>query len=161
MEQNLRRRPSPAAAPARMAAVPVRQIGKSLAQRRGYQRQDLYAVAEIAHHYLFSGGTEIALAILEGLTAVAPEEAYFALARGLTHDHMGDTTEAERWYAKAGELDPSDAHSDINRAELRLEKKDFARARALLKSGANKARARRDSALERKALALLEHIHGR
>lgn len=130
----------------------------NLLKSRGYRMDDLHAVAEIAHHYLFSGGTRLALTLFEGLQAVAPTEAYFALGLGLTHDHLGSPVEAERWYAKAAELDSGDPRADINRAELRIEARDYARARELLIRGANKARARADSALETKARALLKHL---
>lgn len=129
-----------------------------LAAIRGYQRQDLYAVAEVAYHYLLSGGHEIARALLEGLTAVAPGEAYFALAMGLVSDHQGDPAAADRWYRRAGELDPTDGRPDVNRAELRLEARDTTAARRLLAAGARKAERRNDAGLARKARALLDHI---
>jgi Flp pilus assembly protein TadD len=136
----------------------ARPGGRNIAQQRGYQRQDLYAIAEIAHHYLFSGGTEVARALFEGLVAVAPEESYFALGLGLTHDHLGEIEQAARWYKLAGDLDPKDGRPDINRAELYLERRDYEKARQLLVRGAEKARRRRDVPLERKAMALIAHL---
>lgn len=160
------RRPSPASAdnpapivqdlvpPAPSAVVPRSRLSKS----NSYRIDDLRAVAEIAHHYLFSGGTRLALTLFEGLQSAAPHEPYFALGLGLSLDHLGDPAQAERWYAKAAELDPGDPRADINRAELRIEARDFPRARELLIRGANKARARADLALENKSRALLKHL---
>lgn len=156
------------AAPSQHAALPaaaqsmvnglIRPEDRPLGVARGYQRQDLYAVAEIGYHYLFSGGLEIARALFEGLVAVAPDEAYFALALGLTHDHLQEQETADRWYAKAAQLDPHDPRADVNRAELRIERKDFQAARTLLMRGVKKARIRQEWALERKATALLGHL---
>lgn len=138
--------------------LPARQ---SLAQRRGYSRDDLLAVAEVAYHYLFNGGTKLALTLYEGLHAVAPEEAYFALALGLTHDHLGHPEEAWSFYEKAAALDPSDGRADVNRAELLLERGDLAGALRLLASGAAKARSKGDQALEKKAVAMHGHLQKR
>jgi Flp pilus assembly protein TadD len=136
----------------------IRNDQRSLQQIRNYSRQDLYAIAEVGYHYLFSGGIDIARALFEGLAAIAPDEAYFALAMGLTTDHQGLTEEAERWYARASQLDPHDGRADVNRAELYLQRGDFANARTLLARGVKKSRIRQDLALERKAAALLKHI---
>jgi Flp pilus assembly protein TadD len=136
----------------------VTNDSRSLQQIRSYSRQDLYAIAEIGYHYLFSGGVEIARGLFEGLAQVAPDEAYFAMALGLCSDHQGMPEEAERWYARASQLDPHDGRADVNRAELCVERKDFNSARALLSRGAKKARLRQDVALERKAVALYRHI---
>jgi predicted Zn-dependent protease len=144
--------------PATPSRSMVRNDQRSLQQIRGYSRQDLYAIAEVGYHYLFSGGVDVARALFDGLVAIAPEEAYFALALGLTADHQGSPEEAERWYARASQLDPHDGRADVNRAELYLERGDFPNARTLLARGAKKARIRQDVALERKATALIAHI---
>lgn len=162
--ENNRRPASPARArprPAQPAAVPPVSVAIAKIEKPKYQRQDLYAVAEIAYHYLFSGGEEIAYNLLAGLVEVAPKEAYFALAIGLAEDKRENFDEAERWYAKAAELDPLDPRADINRAELRIDKKDFNNARALLMRGLKKARTRRDAAMENKATALLGNLDRR
>jgi len=116
------------------------------------------AVAEIGYQYLMSGGLELAATLFEGLVQAAPSEPYYLLALGLTRDHQGDTAEADRCYARAGELDRSDGRPDVNRAELCLEQRRPDRARALLASGLKKAVARRDEPLVRKARALLVRI---
>lgn len=168
-----RGRPRPAAAAAAVSQPAVRAVAARPAsaepvsvalariEKPKYQRQDLYAVAEIAYHYLFSGGEEVAYSLLAGLVEAAPKEAYFALALGLAEDKRERPAEAERWYAKAAELDPLEPRADINRAELRIDKKDFNNARALLMRGLKKARARRDVALENKASALLDNLNRR
>lgn len=131
---------------------------RALEAVRGYQREDLMAVAEIAYHYLFNGGAELARVLYEGLTAVAPDEPYFALALALTHDHLGSVDSAFHWYQKASELDPRDARPDINRAELYLQQRDLRRARPLLREGHTKAEARHETELAAKAAALLRHL---
>lgn len=130
----------------------------TLAQSRGYELSDLYAIAEIAYHYLMNGGTGIAVTLYEGLCAVAPNEAYFTLGLGLALDHSGDKKGAFAAYTRAGELDPHDARPDVNRAELLLENGDKNRARQLLSRALGKAANRGDAALERKAQAILTHI---
>ena len=74
---------------------------QSIASARGYDREDLFAIAEIGYHYLFMGGLQMALTLFEGLTAIAPDEAYFALALGLTYDRLSDFAAANQWYMRA------------------------------------------------------------
>jgi Flp pilus assembly protein TadD len=136
----------------------ARAVASTIAEARGYQRGDLYAIAEIAYHYLMSGGTGLAVALFEGLCAISPKEAYFALGLGLALDHDGQKRSAFDSYTRAAELDPMDGRPDVNRAELLIESGDRAGARRLLSSGALKARRRRDEALERKAQAILAHL---
>lgn len=129
-----------------------------IAQIRGYEGDDLMAVAEIGYHYLMSGGLKLALALFDGLAAVAPNEPYFALALGLTHDRLDDTEAALRWYRRAGELDSGDGRPDVNRAELHVEAGDVRSARRLLARGAKKATVRGDQDVARKARAILAHL---
>lgn len=136
-------------------------VDADLARARGYEPEDLMAVAEIAWHYLMSGGLKLALTLYEGLTAVAPEEPYFALALGLVHDRMNDPRQAQDWYQRASRLDPGDGRPDINRAELYLEAGDRAKALQLMARGAEKARRRGDDVLATKAEALLAHLSQR
>jgi predicted Zn-dependent protease len=131
---------------------------RSLAEARGYAREDLYAIAEIAYHYLFNGGLRLALVLYEGLTAVAPDEAYFALALGLTQDHLRNQEAALHWYQRAGALDPEEPRADLNQAELFLQNGQVEKAQLLLERGLDKSEARQDAALSRKARALLKHI---
>lgn len=119
-------------------------------------RRDLCAIAEVAYHYQRCGGFDLARTIFEGLAAIDPAEPYFAVALGLVSDHLGDRESAVAWYSRARELDPSDGRPDVNLAELAFAEGNRARASSLLRSGAEKARARGDAALERKAHALLE-----
>lgn len=152
--------------PARVSAEQSSSQVKALAVRGGqrarsnspFNLEDLYAVAEIAHHYLFSGGLSLALTLFDGLVAACPDEAYFTLGLGLTYDQLGDRQQALACYRRAAELDPSDPRPDINAAELFVEVGDWPRARQGLMRGANKARNRADAVLERKAVALLKHL---
>lgn len=138
-------------------AITVRP-NTSLAEQRGYNRDDLFAIAEIGYNYLFNGGLDLALSLFEGLAAISPDEAYFALALGLTHDRLGVPSEAYRWYQRASKLDPSDGRPDVNCAELEIEAGRIDRAQKLLLRGVAKARASGDEALERKAKAIHRHL---
>lgn len=126
--------------------------------RRGYAKDDLFAIAEIGYHYLNNGGGRFARMIFEGLCAVAPDEVYFALALGLAADHTGDLAAARHAYARAGKLDPTDGRPDVNIAELCIQTGDHRRAKAYLKRALDKLRQRPDAALERKARALFVHL---
>ncbi|MCK6550461.1 hypothetical protein L6R52_31785, partial [Myxococcota bacterium] len=138
----------------RVAAIAVRP----LCELRGYRRDDLFAIAEVAHHYLFSGARALARTLFEGLAAVEPREPYFALAVGLACDHLGSRDDAMRWYRRASELDARDGRADVNLAELHLDAGDIPRARMLLTRGAAKAEAAGDDALARKSRAILRHL---
>lgn len=131
---------------------------RALRSVRGYVRADLMAVAEIGYHYLFGGAPQIAHVVFDGLVAIDPDEAYFTLALGLTLDHLGDVRAAERCYTRAAKLDPSDGRPDVNRAELRIEQRDFEGATRLLRSGLRKAVAAHDERLAAKARAVIEHV---
>ena len=141
-----------------LSAIPLVAVPVSMAQMRGYARQDLLVISEIAYHYLLNGGTEIAQALFDGLVAIAPEEAYFVLARGLTCDRLGDKERAHECYRIAADLDPRDGRADINRAELFIEADDHIRARELLLRGTKKAEVKGDALLAKKGRAILEHL---
>ncbi|MEQ9503320.1 MAG: hypothetical protein RIT81_41050 [Deltaproteobacteria bacterium] len=135
--------------PAARGATPSKG---SLEQLRGYRRDDLFAVAEVAYAYLFGGHERVALVLFEGLAAVAPDEPYFALACGLSHDFLGDLDAAVRAYDRAAKLDPEDPRPDINRAEIHLERRELKAAHSLLARAAGKAQ--RDDVLTAKIQAL-------
>lgn len=130
----------------------------TLAAQRGYKREDLFAIAEIGYHYLLNGGLDLALSIFEGLCAISPDEAYFALALGLTFDRLGEPNQAIRWYDRAARLDPSEGRADVNRAELEIEAGRYDNAKKLLNRGAAKAKHKGDDALLTKATAILRHL---
>ncbi len=145
----------------KVAAVPVEHAAsavacRSIAEARGYDPDELYGLAEVGYHYFRSGGLRLAEVIFEGLTAIAPDEAYFWLALGLVEDYLDDKTEARRCYETAARLDPDDPRPEINLAELDLERRDRRSAQSRLRRGLVKAVRARDDALERKAQALME-----
>lgn len=111
---------------------PVRNPKQSIAQARRYQREDLFAIAEVAYLYLFGGHEKLARILFEGLAAVDPREPYFAMALGLAYDLEGDVDRAERAYHRASKLDPKDPRADVNRAEILLEKRRYGEAKKLL-----------------------------
>ena len=117
----------------------VRSQERPLVLVRGYDREDLFAVAEVAYVYLFGGHEQLARVLFEGLAAVAPHEPYFALALGLTYDLCQDLPKAEASYARAAQLDPKDPRPDVNRAELRIERRQYQQAHQLLVRAQNKS----------------------
>jgi predicted Zn-dependent protease len=140
-------------------ASPAGEIApRTLKDARGYSSRDLHALAEVAYHYLFSGGERIAEVFFEGLSAIAPDEAYFALALGLTYDRLGKTEAAWASYRRAAALDPEDPRAELNLAELALERGDNREARTRLLAALGKAKRRRELELVRKAEALLSRV---
>jgi Flp pilus assembly protein TadD len=132
-------------------------VARTLAEVRGYRREDLFALAEIAYHYLLSGGVRIAEIVFAGLVAIEPREAYFALALGMCHDRQGRREQAIAEYARASRLDPKDPRPRINMAELALEAGDRAKARQLLRAVLETG-CRQDPALVRKTRVLLSKL---
>ncbi len=131
---------------------------KDLARTRGYQQDDLMAIAEVAYHYLMNGGLRLAQTLYAGLSAISPEEAYFALGMGLTYDRMNRRQDAFTWYTRAQRLHPREPRAYLNQAELHLETRDFKKAQPLLTKAYKLAVARRDESISRKAAALLDHV---
>jgi tetratricopeptide (TPR) repeat protein len=133
-------------------------VGRGLVELRGYQRSELFALAEIGYHYLLSGGVRIAQAIFEGLCAIDPTEPYFALALGLAYDHLERLDDAAGCYRRAAELDPSDGRAEINLAELELVRGNRQGARSHLMRARVKCSAKGAEALLHKAEAMLHHL---
>ena len=131
---------------------------RPLKEARGYRKRDLQTIAKVAHHYLFTGAHEVALAIYDGLAALDPAEAHYALGLGLAHDRMRNAGAAHEWYQRAETLNRCDGRPDVNRAELFLQDGELKNARQLLASGQRKAAAVGDTDLEQKAAAILAHI---
>src|SRR5262245_15161443 len=73
-----------------------------------YAKNDLFAIAEIAYHYLFAGAPHLAYLLYDGVSALAPDEPSFALGLGLAADRMGDKQKARASYARAAALDAGD-----------------------------------------------------
>lgn len=133
-------------------------VRRSIAEARGYSDAELYALAEIGYHYFRNGGLKLALVIFEGLQAVKPQEPYFALATGLARDYLGDKAGAKAAYQEAGRLDSGDARPELNLAELCLEAGDRRAAIQHLNRAAQKAEAKRDRTLLKKAQAVLSLV---
>jgi Flp pilus assembly protein TadD len=129
-------------------------LPQSLATTRGYDEATLFALAEIAHHYVLSGGTRLALVIFEGLTAVAPKEPYFVLGLAYTLDRAGRLDDAIAAYRRALGLSPRDARTHLNLGELLWAQGALSDARAHLDRAVNLAATGDDEALHRKARAL-------
>ncbi len=135
--------------------VAIAPRGRSLASARGYHRDDLMVVADIAYHYMMNGAHVLAKTLFEGLRSIDPAEPYFALALGLANDRMGDYAEAKENYVVAAKLDPRDGRPLVNLAELAFLDGDRPRAKQLLARGLERAEAAGDHDVARKADALL------
>ena len=146
------------AVPVPATASALAPVNRDMVRSRGYQPDDLMAVASVGYHYLICGNPKLAEVIFSGLAAIEPREAYFALALGLTNDRMQRPDAAQRWYQQASRLDPHDGRPDINRAELMLSQGRRDEATRLLQRGLAKAEHQRDSALEDKARAILDYV---
>lgn len=144
------------ALPAAEAAQAI--VCRSPAQAYGYAPADLFAIAEIGRHYLESGGYRLAAVIFEGLEALDPDQHYFVMALGLAKDRLGDKQAAMECYRRAQKLDPNDARADLNLAELLIEAGGKKEAVQLILRAEKKAAAADETALEKKAGALLSLI---
>ena len=144
-------------------AVPAASNGsevatRSIAQARGYRGEDLDVIAQMATNYLLNGGLRLAVTLFEGLVAVSPDTAYYAMGLGLTYDRLGEFRKAKACYQMAGKIEPEDGRPDVNLGELALAAGDKPLALKLLARGQRKASKRGDLMLARKAAALLKHL---
>lgn len=144
--------------PARRSRRPRTPPSRALAPKPAYRRDDLMVIADIAYQYLMNGAHTLAKTLFEGLRSAAPNEAYFALALGLTYDRMGDAAAAKTSYTAAAKLDASDGRPLVNLAELALLANDSRTARRLLQQGYQRAKARGDDDVAEKAAAMLDHL---
>ncbi|MEQ9497181.1 MAG: hypothetical protein RIT81_09990 [Deltaproteobacteria bacterium] len=147
-------------APAKLRAV-SRQPSTSIARAVGASRAQLVATATIARRTLLAGGLEPARRLFAGLVVLDPTDAHFALGLALANDRLGRHADAHRWYHRAAQLDPTDGHADVDRAELCLANDDVATAKKLLARGFDRARRRGDEALAKKARAMLTALNAR
>lgn len=150
----------------RVRALPAEEacqavLCRTIAEARGYQEEDLFALAEVGYHYIRNGGYKLAEVIFQGLTEIAPSEVYFALALGLTQDYLGKKEGARLHYGRALKLDPRDPRPELNLAELDLEAGNKTRAIERLRRAERKATRSGQDALQRKAQALLELLTGK
>lgn len=132
----------------------VRRDERTIREARRMPKRELFAIAEIAYHYVRCGGFRLAAVIFDGLAAIDPDEPYFALGMGLVSDRLDDRDAAIRWYERARRLDPTDGRADLNLAELLLGSRHHARALQLLETSAHKAATRGDDDVARAAAAL-------
>src|SRR5262249_56182461 len=91
---------------------------RPLADEYGFTKQELFGLAEIAYHYLRSGGFKLAGALFEGLAAIEPREPYFALAVGLAADRLGDRKKAIASFERPQPLHPPHRPSDLHLPHL-------------------------------------------
>lgn len=139
-------------------ALAVREPAQPAHLAKPYAKNDLFAIAEIAYHYLFAGAPHLAYLLYDGVAALAPDEPTFALGLGLSADRLGDKQKARASYARAAALDAGDPRAEINLAELALEEEQIAAAKQHLARAVKKADARNDRALGDKARAIYRYL---
>ena len=101
------------------------------------------------------------MAFYEGLNAIAPDDGYFALSLGVTHEELGDDEQALRWYQEACRLSPKDARARINLGQLFLRRGGRRNAARCFTDGLALARRSGERALEKKARAILDYLETR
>lgn len=142
-------------------ALPANEVSRAivlgnLRDVRGYTPSQIEALSQLGYHYLRCGSYRLAGAIFDGLAAIDPNNAWVALARGLSLDYRGDKAAARIEYTRAAQLDPRDATPLINLAELELEAMNRAAAKKHLLRASKVALTANNDALNRKAKALLK-----
>jgi tetratricopeptide (TPR) repeat protein len=119
------------------------------------RKDDLQAIAQLGRDYLESGSAQLAKVIFEGLTALAPEDAYFATLLGLAADRLGDKNGAAAAFQRAIVADPKCPRVELDLAELYLEADRPDGAKQHLRRALEKARSAKDRPIFDKAEALL------
>ncbi len=142
------------------APVGSPQATPTVAQMRGYDQQQLDAIAEMAHQYIYNGGYRLAVTLLEGLVAVAPQEPRYLMLLGVCYTHIELRRRAAACFASAARLDPTDARPELNLAELAIFAGRSRAAEGRLRLAMKKARASGDRQLEKKAAALVGRLRG-
>lgn len=87
---------------------------------RGYQDEELYAIAKAAYYFYYQGRLKEARTLFQGLYAINPLDGYFARALGVVELAAGNTTGAMQAYDVAIRLSPEDAAAYVGRAEVKL-----------------------------------------
>lgn len=95
------------------------------AEALGVTRSEAYGMAEQAQRFLDIGQVDRARAIVEGLVALNPNDAYFQAFLGALKGQKGDDDGALEHYSNAVRLDGKNLAARLNRAELYLKRGDL------------------------------------
>lgn len=129
----------------------------SLKQIVGLSTEELYAVATQGYHFFLQGKLQPARVIFEGLVAVDPRNAYYYRALGAIYWREGEPQKAIKQFTYAIRVAPQDISSYVNRAEVYVADKEFARARTDLNKAIEKG-GPTETALLKKAQAILKMV---
>ena len=129
----------------------------SLKQIVGLSADELYAVASQGYIMFLQGKTEQARVIFEGLVAIDPRNAYYYRALGAIYWRLKDAAKAVKQFTYAIRVSPKDTSSYVNRAEIYVASRDYARARDDLRHVLEHGTAA-ETALVKKARAILRMI---
>jgi tetratricopeptide (TPR) repeat protein len=130
----------------------------SLRDLYGYSDDELYGISTQAYTLLMSGKLEPAKVIFEGLIALDPRNDYYYRALGFLYHRLGDADRAVRQFGYAIQVQPKDLISFVNRAEIYMQQKNYAKAeedlRRVLQLGASDP----DQAMVKKANAMMQMV---
>ena len=129
----------------------------SLKQIVGLSTEELYAVATQGYHFFLQGKLQPARVIFEGLVAVDPRNAYYYRALGAIYWREGESEKAIKQFTYAIRVAPQDISSYVNRAEVYVADKEFARAQVDLNKAIEKG-GPSETALLKKARAILKMV---
>jgi tetratricopeptide (TPR) repeat protein len=102
----------------------------SLGAAGSWTAEELRLVADVGYALAEQGREREAIAVFEGLAALAPATAYFRSALGALWLRVGEPALAVEHLDAALEADPEDVTAALNRGEARLRLGDFDAARA-------------------------------
>lgn len=100
----------------------------SLAELRGYSKEQLYTLAETGYIKFKHGRVDEAEKIYQSLLVLDHRNAYFHAVMGAIHHKKKRPVEAILEYSRALQIDTADVTSYVNRGELYLRHKNYRRA---------------------------------
>lgn|SRR3989338_4729095 len=100
----------------------------SMAELKGFKREDLFALAEAGHVRLQHGRLDEAEKIFQALLILDHRNPYVHGAMGAVHQKKGRVVEAIYEYTQAIYLNKEDILSHVNRGEIYLRNKNYKKA---------------------------------
>jgi Flp pilus assembly protein TadD len=121
---------------------------------KGYDDDELFAIAHTAYFFIMQGKNEEARTLFEGLVAIDPRNDYYYRALGVIFHKLGDADRAIKQFGYAIRVNPRSPAAYVNRAEVHISRDQFSEASADLQRALG-CMGPKEIALERKARALL------
>lgn len=106
---------------------------RTLKDIKGYSDEELYEISQLGYLLFLNGRLREAQTMFEGLVAVDPRNEYYYRALGVVYHRQGDAERAIRQFTHAITVAPRSVQAYVNRAEVHIARRDFARALADLK----------------------------